>query len=140
VEAISTFPSGRYINLFVFAVTPERNRILDENQKAVDELLARFSSKPVDAETLARVKNMVRGRIARRLGSNQQLAALLPSYYMNYGDWRKLFTTVADYDRLTAEDLQRVAVQYFIPSNRTLAYITSSAQPVTLPAGSGGPQ
>ena len=102
--------------------------------------MARFESKPVDAGTLARVKNMVRGRIARRLGSNQQLAALLPSYYVTYGDWRKLFTVANDFDHLTAEELQRVAVQYFIPANRTVAYITNPAQPVTLPSGPGGPQ
>jgi predicted Zn-dependent peptidase len=140
VEAIATFPSGRYVNLFVLTVIPARDHTLEENRKALDDLLARFESKPVDAGTLARVKNMVRGRIARRLGSNQQLAALLPSYYVTYGDWRKLFTVANDFDHLTAEELQRVAVQYFIPANRTIAYITNVAQPVTLPSGPGGPQ
>jgi predicted Zn-dependent peptidase len=140
VEADDTFPAGRYTSLFVFTVSPARDRTVEENQKALDELLARFIAKPVDADTLARVKNMLRGRIARLLGSNQELAALLPAYYAGYGDWRKLFNVLSGYDHLTAEDLQRVAARYFTPANRTAAYLSDAVQPVLPPSGKGGPQ
>jgi predicted Zn-dependent peptidase len=139
-EAVSTFPGGQYNNLFVFTVVPAAHHTLEENQKAVDDLLARLSAKPVDDETLTRVKNMLRGRIVRVLGNNQQLAALLPAYYADYGDWRRMFTAVNEVDRITVEDLQAVAARYFTPVNRTVAYYTDAAQPVSSPSGPRAPQ
>jgi predicted Zn-dependent peptidase len=139
-EAVATFPAGRYANLFVFSVAPAQNHTPEENLKALDAVLARFESKPVDNETLERVKNTVRGRIARVMVSNQELAALLPQYQAVFGDWRRLFATTGELNRLTGEDLQRVAAEYFTPANRTVAYITNVAQPGTSPAGQRGPQ
>jgi predicted Zn-dependent peptidase len=63
------------------------------------------------------------------LGSNQKLAALLPSFYANHGDWRALFAIAPQYDRLTSEELQRVALQYLIPAGRTVAYRTNPPEP-----------
>jgi predicted Zn-dependent peptidase len=56
------------------------------------------------------------------------MASLLTSAYANYGNWRKLFTLIDDYGKVTPDDLQRVARKYFTPQNRTVAY---SAQPAT---------
>jgi predicted Zn-dependent peptidase len=139
-EALATFPAGRYTNLFVFNLVPAQNHSLEENLKALEAVLARFESKPVDAATLERVKNLVRGRVVRIMASNQELATLLPEYDASYGDWRRLFTTIDELNRVTPEDLQRVAAQYFTPANRTVAYVTNAAPARTLPSGPGDPQ
>jgi len=129
VEAVANFPSGRYVSLFMLSAVPENGRSVEENRKAIDELVARLQSKPVDAETLARAKNILRAKFIRMLGSNRELAALLPLVYANYGDWRKLFAIVDEYGRLSAEDIQRVAAQYFVPTGRTTAYLTGPQEP-----------
>lgn len=139
-QAIANVPSARYMNLFVLSVTPAKNHTVEENRKALDDLVTRLQSKPIDGETLARVKNVLRARFARLLGSNQQLAALLPAFYANYGDWRRLFTVAADYDRLTPEELQRVALQYLIPAGRTVAYLTNGPEPGSATSTPGGQQ
>jgi predicted Zn-dependent peptidase len=136
VDVTATFPAGRYNNLFVVTVAPAANHSLEENQRALDNLLSRFQSGPVDAQALARAKNILRARITRVLASNQQLARFLPSYYADYGDWRKLFSTITDTEHATAEDVLRVAAQYLTPANRTLAYIADGV----LPAAARGPQ
>jgi zinc protease len=46
----------------------------------------------------------------------------LCSYYVNYGDWRKLFTELDDFNKVTAEDVQRVAKTYLVQDHRTVAY------------------
>jgi predicted Zn-dependent peptidase len=128
VQAIPTFPDGQYANLFVFFLAPAQGHNVEENQRELEALLARFEAKPVDAETLARVKTKARASVLTRLDSNAGLASLLTRYYGSYGDWRKLFTSIDDINRVTAEDVQRVAVKYFVTKNRTMAYTSAGAR------------
>ncbi|SPE24288.1 Peptidase M16 domain protein [Candidatus Sulfopaludibacter sp. SbA3] len=121
--AVATFPDGRYPNDFVFFLVPAAGRTVDENQKALDDVLLKFESTAVDAETLNRAKAKARALVIRRLGDNAGLANLLTSYYANYGDWRKLFTAIDDLNRVTAADVQRVALKYLAGRPRTVAYI-----------------
>ncbi|HVP46785.1 MAG TPA: hypothetical protein VMT32_09385, partial [Bryobacteraceae bacterium] len=70
------------------------------------------------------------------------LAQLLTSYYVNYGDWRKLFTSLDDINRVTADDVQRVARKYFITNARTEAFNFQPPQATAeqAPAPSGDKQ
>jgi len=137
--AYGTFPEGRYPNEFVFILAPALNHTVDENRQALDAVMLQFASKPVDAETLERAKTKARSIVIRRLADNAGLANLLATYYVNYGDWRKLFTTVDDINKVTASDVQRVALKYLIARPSTLAYIrtqVSNASPTrTAPVG-----
>ena len=47
---------------------------------------------------------------------------------MAYGDWRKLFTELEDYNKITAEDVQRVAKTYLIDTTKTVAYTYAPAE------------
>ena len=73
------------------------------------------------------MKTKVRAGLIRRLGSNAGLASVLTVYYATYGDWRKLFTSLDDLNKVTADDVQRVALKYFDPASRTVAYTVSNA-------------
>jgi predicted Zn-dependent peptidase len=134
-QAGPTFPAGRYQNLFIFFVQPALGHTVDENQKALDAAVARFEAKPVDDQTLQRVKTKLRAAVVRRLGNNAGLAAILTTYYATYGDWRKLFTEISQYDKVTPADLQRVAQQYFVANHRTIAYIAQPSRSGQTPGG-----
>jgi len=122
-EADDTFPGGKYPNLFLFFLAPAMGHSTADNEKAFYDLLDRFQAQKVDAVTLARVKTKTRADLIRRLASNSGLASLLTAYYAIYGDWTKLFTSLDDLDKVTSDDVQRVSRQYFIPENRTVAYL-----------------
>ena len=127
-EAEDTFPGGKYPNLFLFFLAPAMGHTTAENEKAFYDVIERFKSEKVDAVTLARVKTKTRASLIRRLGSNPGLASLLTAYYATYGDWRKLFTSLDDLDKVTADDVQRVAKEYFVPERRTVAYLIAPKQ------------
>ncbi len=127
--AAESFPGARYPNVFLFFLAPALGHTVEENSKAFYDILERFKAQKVDAESLARVKTKTRAGLIRRLASNSGLAALLPAYYANYGDWRKLFTGLQDIDKVTADDVQRVARQYFVTENRTVAYTVQPPKP-----------
>jgi predicted Zn-dependent peptidase len=131
-----TYPDGKYPNLFLFFLAPALGHTVEENQKALDELLERFKAQKVDAETLARVKTKTRAGVLRRLDNNAGLAALLAANYGAYGDWRKLFTSLDELDHVTADDVQRVARQYFTTASRTVSYTVA---PAASGVNAGGP-
>jgi predicted Zn-dependent peptidase len=116
-----TFPGGKYPNLFLFFLVPAMGKTVEENEKEFYDVLEKFKTEKVDETTLARVKTKARAGLIRQLDSNAGLASQLTTYYVNYGDWRKLFTSLDDVNKVTSDDVQRVARTYFIPSGRTVA-------------------
>ena len=132
------FPGSRYPNLFLFFLVPSMGHTVEDNRKALDDLLQRFQNQKVDAETLARVKTKARASVIRRLASNAGLASVLTSYYANYGDWRKLFTSLDELNKVTAEDVQRVARKCFTAENRTVAFTVPPKPPQGAQRKGGG--
>jgi predicted Zn-dependent peptidase len=137
-EAGDSFPAGRYPNLFLFFIAPGLGHTVDENEKALYAILDRLKTQKVDEQTLARVKTKARAAVIRRLDNNAGLAALLTANQAAYGDWRKLFTDLDELEKVTADDVQRVAREYFVSPSQTVAY----TNPVAPPAGAraGGQQ
>ncbi len=122
-SANGTFPGGRYPNEFIFLLVPALNHSVEENRAALDALLLKFVSTGVDTESLARAKAKARTLVLQRLADNAGLAALLATYHASYGDWRKLFTMFDDLNKVTASDVQRVALKYLTAQPTTVAYI-----------------
>jgi predicted Zn-dependent peptidase len=135
VESADTFPDGKYPNLFLFFVAPALGHSVEENRKALDEVLDQLRARPVDEQTLQRVKTKERADVIRRLDNNAGIASLLTANYAAYGDWRKLFTSLDDLDKVTAADVQRVAQKYFVTPSETIAYTEA---PQTAPAQANG--
>jgi predicted Zn-dependent peptidase len=119
--AESEFPGGKYPALFFFYLIPGLNHTAIENEKELDSIIANLQKEKVDPDALARVKLRTRAGLIRQLADNAGLAQSLASYYANYGDWKKLFTSLDEIDKVSADDVQRVARQYFTTNNRTVA-------------------
>jgi predicted Zn-dependent peptidase len=121
-SATATFPGGKYPNLFLIWVAPSSGHTNEENERAVYGIVERLREKEVDPQTLARVKIKLRASVLHQLDNNPGMADQLAFFYVNYGDWKKLFTGLGDIDKVTAADVLRVARQYFVESGRTVAF------------------
>jgi predicted Zn-dependent peptidase len=133
--ADASMPGSKYPTLFVFYAFPSLGHTIPENDKLLTELIEHFKNEKVNAEALARVKTKTRAALVRRLDSNSDLAQLLTDYYVAYGDWRKLFTSIDDIDKVTADDVQRVARKYLVNNGRTTASGFQPAAASEAPAG-----
>ena len=91
------------------------------------ELIDKIRSEPVDTKTLNRVKAKARANLISALDSNSGLAYQLASYQAGYGDWRQLFRWLDEINKVTSEDVRRVARTYFKKENRTVAYLVEPA-------------
>ena len=121
-QADASFPGGKYPNLFLFFMVPNQGHSVQENEKAGYEIIERLKTQKVTDETLQRIKTKVRAGLIRRLDSNSGMAEALTSFHVNYGDWRKLFTSIDDIEKVTADDVMRVAKQYLTEDTRTVVY------------------
>jgi predicted Zn-dependent peptidase len=126
-----TFPSGKYPSLFLFYVIPSQGHSLEENEKALYSIIDRVKKDKVDDASIQRVRTKLRASLIRKLDSNSGLASELCDYSANYGDWRRLFTELEEYNKVTSADVLRVAQKYLIESTRTVAYTQA-------PAAAGG--
>jgi predicted Zn-dependent peptidase len=87
-------------------------------QQLVDEEIARIAKDGVTPRELARAQNSIRARFLDQLASVNDKADLLNSYNYLVGepDWAR--QDAARYDRVTAEDVRRVAEQYLLRAGR----------------------
>src|SRR3984957_5844000 len=92
--AESEFPGGKYPSLFFFYLIPGADHSALENEKELDTIIADLKKTKVDEAALARVKTRTRAGLIRQLDDNAGLAQLLASYLLNYGVWKKLFTSL----------------------------------------------
>jgi predicted Zn-dependent peptidase len=134
VDAIATFPAGRYPSLFVFTLLPAAGHTVDENQRALEEFLNRLKILTWENNLLVRAKAQARAIYLNRLSGNPGLAAMLATYQGTLGDWRILFNSAEDINKVTSDDLQRILVKYFVPSGRSMVY-TFPGQPAVQTAG-----
>ncbi|HYW46740.1 MAG TPA: pitrilysin family protein [Bryobacteraceae bacterium] len=121
-QSVSAVPAARYPGLFAFFLVPSPGHTVEENEKALNDLLARIQQDGVAEAALARAKTQAHAAVVRRLATNAGLAALFTTFHANFGDWRRLFTSLDDIDKVTLLDIQRTAQRCFVPVNRTLAY------------------
>jgi len=127
--ASATYPGGEYPNLFVLFIVPSMGRTVEENEKTALQVIENLKKDSVDAETLARVKTKIRAGLLHQLDSNSGMADQLTFYHVNYGNWRKMFTGLEEINRVTADDVRRVARQYLVDEGRTVAYSVSPKPP-----------
>ncbi|MCS7026436.1 MAG: insulinase family protein [Bryobacteraceae bacterium] len=120
--ASATFFGSKYPDLFFLYSAPSAGKTVEENERAILEVIERMKREKVDEASLNRIKAQVRAGLVRSLESNLGMALQLASNYMRFGDWRRMFTNIQKINEVTAEDVQRVAKTYLVESARTVVY------------------
>jgi len=116
----------KYPGLFVVYAVPARGHTTQQCEDAIYAEIERLKTEPVSPEELEKAKTRSRAGLIRRLASNAGLAQQLAFYEVVTGDWRNLFRQLDKINRVTADDVQRVARQYLIRKNRTVGLIETT--------------
>jgi len=123
VMAIPGFPGQKYqTGLIVFGV-PVKDTTAEDIEQTVYAEIDRIVDEGITTDELAAVKQRTRADFIRGLRSNSGMAGQLAQYQTNFGDWRELFNEVARIEAVTLDDVQRVADEIFVPTNRTVGLI-----------------
>ena len=124
--SFTDFPGSKYPNMMVFVSYPSKDHTAADNEKAIEEEIERIRNEEVTEEELSRAKIRARVNLIRQLDSNMGLAETMAYFHVLTGDWRNLFHSINAIDAVTAEDVKRVAEQYLVPRNRTVASIVTT--------------
>jgi len=95
----------------------------DAVQPVIDAELARVANEGVTEAELRRAKNLVSVSFWRKLATIDGKAQLLGEYEVFHGDWSKLFDAPAQFERVTAAQVQAVARDVLCVSRRTVGVL-----------------
>lgn len=123
VNSFTGYPGDKYPNLFTVIGTPLAPHTTKEVEEAVYAELEKLKTEPISQEELQKVINNVEASFINALSSNSGLAGQLAFFQAITGDWRNIEKQIDKIKAVTPEDIMRVAKQYFIQTNRTVAYI-----------------
>ena len=126
--AFPGFPGNKYPSQMIFYATTARGHTNAEVAAAIDEEIARLKTEPVSEAELERVKTKMRANLVRQLDSDFGMALQMAEYQTKTGDWRNLFRYIEAIQMLTAEDIQRVANEYFDNQRRTVGEIVTESR------------
>ena len=114
---VSTDPSMFYLYAASMPGKP-----LEELEKAIYAEIDKFKTEPVSEKELTKAKNQIESSFIMGQDSNFNRAMLL-GQYETVASWKLLEKYVDEIRKVTAEDVMRVAKQYFYEDNRTVGIL-----------------
>ena len=83
----------------------------------------KIATTKVDDEELNRAKEFLKGKLTLRLEDSEEYAHLLARQFLLYSEQNELAEIFAKIDAVTADEIQKLAAEVFVPGNLRLAAI-----------------
>lgn len=150
VETLTNEPSGRLYKALVeskkastaygysfqlkdpgfafFAAEVLKEKNLDSAAATMNALFDNLKNNPLTKEEVDRAKNVLNKQQELQFNNTDRVGLAL-SEYISLGDWRLYFIYRDGLEKVTPEDVNRVAQAYFKPSNRTTGLFIPDATP-----------
>ena len=121
IEVTGDMPLALDPTLFTMTVQAKEGVDTLAIERALYEELGRVRSQGVTEREVQKARNVLLAEFYRQIKTIDGQSHALGNYEVFFGDHRKLFTAADVLNRVTREDVQRVAEKYFIEKNRTVA-------------------
>lgn len=126
-EAEAYADHRKWAGLFLVGAEVRDGKTPAQVENAIYAEIDKLKTTPVPPEELQKVKNNFAASEYRRLTSNMSVLYQLIRDD-GLGDWREINNAGPKYQAVTAEDIQRVARNYFSKENRSVATYTRKAE------------
>jgi zinc protease len=97
-------------------------------EKAIYEELDKIKKTGVTERELQKVKNQALIDFYNRVATINGKSNNIGTYEVFFGDYRKMFDAPELYNKVTADDIKRVANKYFTKSNRTVGILKPNVE------------
>lgn len=118
----------RETSSIVFGASVRQDAAIQTAREALLGTLEGFAQQPVRDDELARARTTLLAEVEKATTNTRSLAITL-SEFIALGDWRFLYWYRDRLAQITREDVQRVAITFLKPQNRTVGTFIPSAQP-----------
>ena len=115
-------------NLFnVYAVANQNVKETDLEQAVYAEI-EKLKKDGITEKELQKIKNQKLMEFYNQVETINGKSNNIGTYEVFFGDYRKMFDAPANYNEVTAADVQRVAQKYLTKSNRTVAVLKTNVE------------
>ena len=121
-SASCTSMEQRNPGLFTIKATVSPDSTVEQVEAALLAELAKLATEPVPEEELQLARDSNRTSTMESLQDPMDWAQFICSGEATVCDWRWKVEFDDEFDRVTAQDVQRVAAKYFTPLNRTIGH------------------
>ena len=95
----------------------------DKALNLIESEVAKLRAKPVAQKELDKARNILLSEYVDDLKRVAGRARVLASYEIMLGDYRRVFSDLAEYQKVTPDDVQRVAKTYLNPQQRNTVIV-----------------
>ena len=121
ISASTGFPGDRDPNLYTIQFTPAPKESYDAVVAAIEAQIAKVQKNGVTPEELEKARRAAESSFLWEKTSTSSLADDLAYNQAVHGDWRYTQKYLDMVKAVTSQDIQQVASQYLVTSNRTIA-------------------
>ena len=123
IGSTEVFPALRDPNLFIIYASPLFPNTNEDVEDVIYEELERLKTEFVTERELTKVKTQSRADFIYGLSSSSSLASQVAFSELFLGDWEAMISYLDILEEITAEEVMIAANNYFVPENRTVAYL-----------------
>jgi predicted Zn-dependent peptidase len=113
-------PESRGPRLLRIVATPTPGRSIDDLEAAIDAEIERVKTGPIAGWEIDKARNTAQRQLVAGLGQSLTRAVALAEYALQFDDPGRINTSYDRLAKVTADDVQRVAKQYFTRDNRSV--------------------
>ncbi|MBD3258371.1 insulinase family protein [candidate division GN15 bacterium] len=125
VQAFAGWPGNKYPTMANILCIPAQGHDNYECEQEIFTEVDKLKEQLLTQEELNGIKARARSSFINGLVSNSGLASQMAVYNGIYGDWREMFRELDRINAVTAEDVQRVANEYFTEKNRVVVMMNT---------------
>jgi zinc protease len=114
--------------LFMIFGRIKSDDLVESVEGTIDEYIAQLQNEPVDEIELERIKSHMRYQFALGLDSPDAIQDTIGNYLILTGDPKDVSRIYAQYQKVTPEDVQRVAREIFQPNQSTTVTLSYPAE------------
>lgn len=114
--------------LFTINAVANRNVKEEAIEQAIYKELEKIQKDGISEKELQKVKNQMLIDLYNQLETINGKSNNIGTYEVYFGDYRKMFDAPKEYNKVTADDIKRVANTYFKKSNRTVGVLKTNVE------------
>jgi predicted Zn-dependent peptidase len=114
--------------LFIIAAVAAKNINENDLEKAIYEEIEKIKKEGITETELQKIKNQKLMEFYGQIETINGKSNNIGTYEVFFGDYKKMFDAPAAYNKVTADDIKKVAIKYFTKSNRTVGVLKSNTE------------